>query len=217
VSEGERSTEITFQSLAGITLHDQTLLLQSVAGKRVELRGGDVARWHSEILDHVCTMREVTRPLRTLGTRRGQPGADHDTFFAPLLAARRRAEEAGAPEARVKAFDASALTQAMERCIHGFATERHPVQASERRALTETLLETAAPFFAALLLLRESADAAVNPDPALRFTSWRAWLDSLDAVFAAADRTWAAMLPLLSAPPVQQPAMWRRILKRTPG
>src|SRR5688500_3486222 len=85
---------IELSALEGLRYHDSRLTFFLRGGDRVEAEGtarlAAVAREASAL---VCTLPELTRPLRSLGSRRGRLGVDHDRFFAPLLAARRRGED----------------------------------------------------------------------------------------------------------------------------
>src|SRR5688572_30436263 len=81
---------IGLSALEGVTYHDSRLTLFLHGGDRVQVAGtARLAAVAREISALVCTLPELTRPLRSLGSRRGRLGVDHDRFFAPLLAARR--------------------------------------------------------------------------------------------------------------------------------
>ncbi len=88
--------------------------------------------------------------MRGLGSRRGTVGADHDRFFAELLAARRAAEGFAEPESRLAAFDSQRLSQALTTLLGELAAERYPESGPDRRALEAELLEHAERVYAAL-------------------------------------------------------------------
>src|SRR5689334_4948329 len=82
----------------GVVWEPPALVLH-VGRDAVELTGH--AALHSlgsEITAAALALPELTRTMHSLGSRRGLPGADHDRFFAGLLAARRAAEGFGEPE-----------------------------------------------------------------------------------------------------------------------
>jgi hypothetical protein len=159
-------------------------------------------------------MREFTRPLRGFGAARGKPGAEHNEFFEPLMAARRGAESQETAAARLAQFDAAVIQSGIERALHGFATRRYTEDAPRRRALYETLREFAEPLFQRLDGLARAA-AAVRDAPAdKRLLRWREWQESLDAAFAAADNSWLAAIPHLTTVEKSTPSGWRRLFYR---
>ncbi len=168
-----------------------------------------------EIATQVCTVPELTRPLRSLGSRRAQLGTEHDRFFAPLLAARRRGERATDLRARLRAFDAPVIASALDEAIADFAKDRFPRSGPDRRALEAELLEMAVPLRTALDALEvyatRASDSSLADDTA--FVRWRSWCGAVQEVFERADRCWIAFGALLGDAPPRRRPLWRRMLR----
>lgn len=205
---------IELPALEGVTYHDSRLTLFLRGGDRVQAAGtARLAAVAREITALVCTLPELTRPLRSLGSRRGRLGVDHDRFFAPLLAARRKGERAGDRRARLRAFDGTAMSAALQSAIADFARARFPRRAPDRRALEAELLELAEPFLTALAALDVYASrAADESSEETLFVRWRSWCGAVQEVFDRADRCWIAFGPVLGEAPVRRP-LWRRMLR----
>jgi hypothetical protein len=202
--------------LDGVTYRESRLTLFLRHGDVVDATGTPrLAAMTRQIVSQVCTVPELTRPLRALGSRRGQPGSDHDRFFAPLLAARRKGERANDARQRLRAFDAAALEKSLDQTIDTLARERYPKRAPDRRALEAELLEIAIPLRAALDALhqasRRALDETASGDAA--FVRWRSWCAAVEAVFERADRCWLAFVPVLGATPPRRRPLWRRMLR----
>jgi hypothetical protein len=192
------------------------VLTLHVARDTIELTGH--AALHSlgaEIMAIALALPELTRTMHGLGSRRGRPGAEHDRFFAGLLAARRSAEGFTEPESRLAAFDARRLTQSINAILSELAAERFPESAPDRRALEAELLEYAERLQLAIDALGSAADAVRAGNNAVRLARWRDWTRAAQRVFEEADRCWIAVLPALSAAPVRPPrrTLWKRAKK----
>jgi hypothetical protein len=188
---------------------DTPVLTLYVARETVELSGhAAVQSLGAEIVASALVLPELTRTMHGLGSRRGRPGADHDRFFAGLLAARRAAEGFIEPESRLGAFDARRLTQTLTTLVGELAAERFPESAPDRRALEAELLEYVEGVHSALDALGDAAEHVRASANAVRLARWRDWTRAAQRVFEAADRSWIAMLPALAAAPV--PVMRRR-------
>jgi hypothetical protein len=144
---------------------------------------------------------ELTRALRALGSSRRSGGSLQSLFFHPLVDARRRAADAKTAPARVAAFDAAQLGQALDRAIDRIVAEWPDKRDSVRRALRAEMQDRASPYASALALLAERAVAARAADEAGRLAAWRAWTVQLAATFAAADRSWLALRSVVEALP----------------
>lgn len=138
------------------------------------------------------SLPEVARSVRGLGSGRSRHPDDAERFFAPFLAARRRAASARSRGETAQAFDATNLASAIDRWVTGLATARTsgPVGPAQR-ALAAELDDVVAP-------LRQAITALGVSDEAMRGhegndARWEAWLAALRGVFAAADRTWSAL------------------------
>ena len=203
-------------SLEGLAYRDSRLTLFLRHGDVLEAVGTPrLAALAREVSAQVCTLPELTRPLRSLGSRRGRLGTDHDRFFAPLLAARRRGERAGDVRARLKAFDAAGITAALDESIAAFAKDRFPRSAPDRRALEAELLEIALPFRTSLDALDVYASRVTETTAAdeTTFVRWRSWCGAVQEVFDRADRCWMGFGVVLGEAPVRRRPLWRRVLR----
>ena len=166
----------------------------------------------TQIMAAALALPEFTRTMRSLGSRRGDIGAEHDRFFADLLAARRAAEGFIEPESRLAAFEPRRLSQGLTILLGQLATERYPESAPDRRALEAELLEYAERVFSALDALGEAAEQVRSGAAATRLARWRTWTWAAQRVFDEADRCWMAVLPALQEARVPPPRrhFWRR-------
>jgi hypothetical protein len=166
-----------------------TLYLAS--GDVLELSGDDTLRVLGEtLLQHACTMPELTRDLRSLGSQRGAPGASHDAWFAALLSARRAVEGVFDPLRHLALFDATRLSAAATAVIAELAAIRAPTDAPAQRAIEAVLEEGAAPLFVAYERMRAAGDTLRGSAPDVRLAAWRAWVETVKQSFAAADGAW---------------------------
>ena len=207
-------TSLDMAAMEGVGYHDSRLTVYLRGSETVTVSGtARLAAIAREISAQVCTLPELTRPLRSLGSRRGRLGVDHDRFFAPLLAARRRGERAGDQRARLRAFDGAAMSAALDSAIADFARARFPRRAPDRRALEAELLEIATPLRSALEALDVFARRATEEgSEETVFVRWRSWCTAVREVFDRADRCWIALGPVLGEAPVRRP-LWRRVLR----
>jgi len=166
----------------------------------------------ARVLGMALALPELTRTMRSLGSRRGAVGTDHDRFFAGLLAARRAAEGFVEVDSRLAAFDGRRLTQALTTLLGELAAERFPESGPDRRALEAELLEHADRMYAAVEALGEAANEVRASPAASRLARWRTWTRAAQRLFEEADRCWLAMLPALLEAPVAVPRrrFWRR-------
>ena len=203
-------------ALEGIAYRDARLTLFLRHGDVVQAAGTPrLAALAREVSSQVCTLPELTRPLRSLGSRRGRLGAEHDRFFAPLLAARRRGERATDVRSRLKAFDASGIASTLDESITAFAKDRFPRSAPDRRALEAELLEIAQPLRTALEALEVYASRAADTPGAddTAFVRWRSWCGAVQEVFDRADQCWIQFGAVLGDAPVRRRPLWRRMLR----
>ena len=205
---------LEMSKMEGVSYRDARLTFFLHGGDTVQADGtARLAATAREIAANVCTVPELTRPLRSLGSRRGRLGVDHDRFFAPLLAARRRGERATDRRARLRVFDGASLSASLESAIADFAKARFPRRAPDRRALEAELLELAAPLFTALQALDVyAARAGEEGSEDTAFVRWRSWCGAVQEVFDRADRCWIAFGPVLGEAPVRRP-LWKRVLR----
>ena len=206
VEEREHATRV--ERVDGVVWETPVLTLH-IGREVVELSGHAALQpLGAEITRSALTLPELTRTMHGLGSRRGRPGADHDRFFAGLLVARRAAEGFVEAESRLAAFDAQRLMQALTTLLGELATERFPASAPDRRALEAELLDHVEHVAAALEALGEAAEQVRAASNTTRLARWRDWTHAAQRVFEAADRSWIAMLPALTAAPA--PAARRR-------
>lgn len=136
---------------------------------------------------------ELTRGLRALGSSRHDARALQNTFFHPLVDARRKAADARDPESRVKAFDAQELGRQLDKTVERIVSEWPDARPSARRAVRAQLIERVAPYADALSTLAERATELREAEEPDRLTAWRAWTVQLAIVFSCADRSWLSL------------------------
>ncbi len=150
-----------------------------------------------------CTIPELTRALRSLGSSRLRAGGSAQReFFAPLLEARRRAEESVGRAGIVRAFDPERLNRALDGYLAHLTERRVDARAAARRAFGAQAEEVAGPLRKAIADVGRTAPAAASPPADARVASWRGWSQSLQALFAAADQCWSVLQPTVLADPV---------------
>ena len=149
-----------------------------------------------------CTIPELTRALRSLGSSRLRAGGSAQReFFAPLLEARRRAEESVGRAGIVRAFDPDRLNRALDGYLVQLTERQVDMRPAARRAFAAQAEEVAEPLRAAIADIRRAASAAANPPGDARVASWRRWSQALHTLFAAADRCWGALQPTVTSDP----------------
>ena len=211
----DRDYTARVERIDGVVWEAPTLTLH-VGRDVVELTGHPgLQPLAAQILSTALALPEFTRTMRGLGSRRGTLGADHDRFFAGLLAARRAAEGLAEPESRLAAFDSQRLSQGLTTLLGELAAERYPESGPDRRALEAELLEHAERMYAALETLGQAAEQVRASTPPSRLAHWRQWTSSAQRLFEEADRCWLAVMPALSEAPV--PAPRRRFWRRATG
>lgn len=209
---GDREFSTRVERIDGVIWSEPALTLH-VGRDTVELSGHiGLEPLGSQIVAIALALPELTRTMRSLGSRRAQLGEEHDRFFAALLAARRAAERFVEPDSRLAAFDPRRLSEALTTLLGQLATERYPESPPDRRALEAELLEHAERVYAALDTLGEAAEQVRASAVASRLAEWRSWTFAAQRVFEEADRCWMAVLPALSTSPA--PARRRRFWRR---
>ena len=161
----------------------------------------DLNRAWGMIVERACTLPEMTRGLRSLGTSRGGSTQLQSRFFGPLLLARRRLQEPEEPEWRVSQFDALALSNRLSATIDELALERYPESPPDRRALEAELGEALEPLSNSLAVLAAATRRIGTEGDGARFVAWRVWTRQLRRVFLEADRAWASMTQSLQQTP----------------
>jgi len=157
---------------------------------------------------------ELTRGLRHFAMPSAL-GSDHARYFAPLLVARRAAQESALWSGRVAAFDAQRLRAAWDAMLASLAADRFPREGGDQRALIAELEECTGGVYTALIGV-ESAATAVrrSADDVLRAVQWPRWTGQLQQVFHAADEGWGAILAPLADSRGAAGRRWRALLHR---
>jgi hypothetical protein len=151
--------------------------------------------------DGAFAMPEFARALRGLASAQGLGRTEHMAVFGPLLLARKEAELAGTPGARVASFDPTRLRRAWLESIESMAAARVPKGGADRRALTARLMECADPALAALPGLERAAARVRDAGGTIEPGVWRAWIEAVQLLFDAADRFWLSIEPHLGPAP----------------
>lgn len=191
----------TYPAFTDATWTGETLTLFR-GGESLVISGSrDLNRAWGVVVERACTLPEMTRGLRSLGTSRGGSAQLQTRFFGPLLMARRRLLEPEALEWRVSQFDATALSQRLAATIRELALDRFPESAPDRRALEAELGEALEPLSATLDVLAQATLRVRAEGDGQRFVAWRAWTRQLRRVFLEADRAWGSMARALQTAP----------------
>ncbi|MEP6835882.1 MAG: hypothetical protein ABJB74_21010 [Gemmatimonas sp.] len=183
--------EIDLDGVDGVNPRSNQLTLYLSSGDVLELSESEGLRaFSARVIDCACTVPELTRGLRSLGSLRGSPGPAHDRWFAPLLAARRAIAGISDAERQVALVDAAVIAQQLRRVMADLAKELAPAHAAMQRALDAALQEECEPVFVALERLALAADVLRASALDSRLGDWRRWMNALREVFVAADQCW---------------------------
>ena len=202
-SGAERMLRIPISAIDALAIDGEEVVVSVRDGRQVAMTSADAARLHHDIVTRCFVLPELTRTLRTFGSRRGRQGrrttaaAEQQRFFAPLVDARRTASKSSSPAETMAAFESAALTRALEDALRRFAVERFGQNGPARRALEAELVDSSEPLQTALRVLAERAKEAREHADEIR--AWRSWAVSLRDVFEAADRVWVALDQALDA------------------
>ncbi len=197
-----------------VWLSDDVVAIHLSDGDAMQLAGaGPLRSAINSLVAASLTVPELTLSLRGLGSRRAAPGGTFDGFFAPMLAARRRAGFSNEVDFFLSALDAAAMRDAMSEQLRNFVSRRYPARASDRRALQAQLDEMAEPLFVALGSLKQAQQELAGSTDEQRFARMRAWSDAMRHAFDVADRCWLAMRPVLESEHRERVPRWRRWLR----
>lgn len=189
---------LSLSDIEGITSGASSLTVYLIGNDVLELSGDGALRpLGLQLLDRACVMPELTRGLKSLGSPRGTPVASHDRWFAPLLAARRSVVGVSDPARQVMLLDAAPLTQQLERAIAEIAVAQASGDSAEQRAVEAALEEEAEAVFTAIALMGVAGDALRGGALDTRIADWRRWVETVRAVFTAADEAWNGMASAL--------------------
>lgn len=186
---------LAFDGLDGVALgasrSASQLSLYLASGDVLELSGDESLRAVAlQLVERACTMPELMRGLRSLGSLRGTPGAAHDAWFAPLLAARRAVHGVTDAKRQLALIDAGELARAMERAMQELAALTSPGDGARQRAIEAALEEESEGMFLAFARLALAADTLSGSASDTLFVDWRRWVGALREVFTAADEAW---------------------------
>lgn len=182
---------LALDGLDGVAHSASQLSLYLVRGDVLELSGDESLRAIAlQLVERGCTMPELTRGLRSLGSVRGTPGAAHDAWFAPLLAARRAVHGVTDAKRQVALIDAGELARAMETAMQELAALTAPGDVARQRAIEAALEEESEGMFVAFARLALAADTLSGSASDTLFVDWRRWVGALREVFTAADDAW---------------------------
>lgn len=192
---------LELESIRGVMADGEHLEMFGSGDASIRLEIANATAVAAQIEERAITLPEVALALRAFGSRRGQPGTAHDRFFAPVLEARRTAENARTIAARLAAFDAERLQREAREIVTALAAAREPSRAPHRRALTAQLLEYVESLGGPLGALQAEASRVLESAPEHRLSAWRLWTRSLRLLFEAWDRCWLQVAPRV----VQEP------------
>lgn len=193
----ERTLRIPLSAIEGLAVEGGELVVSVRDGRQIAISSEGGEELQRDIVVRTLVLPELTRTLRTFGSRRGQRGrrphaaADQQRFFAPLVDARRAASKGSSHRDMIDAFDSAALTRSLEDALHRFAVEQFGQNAPARRALEAELVDASEPLQLALKVLGDRSTEARERTGEIR--AWRAWAMSLRDAFEAADRVWVAL------------------------
>jgi len=185
---------LSLTGIEGVTGGPSSLTVYLVSNDVLELSGDERLRALGlQLLDRACAMPELTRGLKSLGSSRGTPVVAHDRWFAPFLAASRSVEGVSDPARQVRLLDAAALAKEIERAIAEIAASKAPGDPAEQRAVEAALEEEATAVFTAIEMMGLAGDALRGGAHDTRIADWRQWVETVRAVFAAADDAWTGI------------------------
>lgn len=202
VGAEDRPVRVPLSGIDALEVTADELVVSLRDGARVALVSGSALELRDELALRCRILPELTRALRTMGSRRGRSGrrataaTDQERFFAPLLEAKRRTIRSGATSATTS-FDAESLALEMDNAVRSFAATRHGTNPPARRALEAELVDLSEPLRDVLADLKAAADA-LRDDPD-DLPQWRVWTTALRSTFETADRVWASLDGALDA------------------
>src|SRR5690242_6655283 len=151
VAGAERTLRIPLSAIDALAIENGELVISVRDGRQVAISSEEGDELRREIVVRTLVLPELTRTLRTFGSRRGQRGrrphasAEQQRFFAPLVDARRSASKGSSHQEMIEAFDSAALTRSLEDALRRFAVERFGQNGPARRALEAELVDSSEP------------------------------------------------------------------------
>ncbi len=193
-ADGREARSIHVDDVREVARDGDWVTITPERGDAIALVSDRAADLDAALVSACCVLPELTRALHSLGSSRaGSDAAAQREFFAPLLDARRRAEESVARADVVAAFDADRLTRALDGYLAALIEHSADTRPAARRALTARAEDATEPLRRAIARLRRASADAANPAVDARVASWRRWKFTLQELFAAADRCWGLL------------------------
>lgn len=197
--ENAAAWRLDLDGLDGVMPRPNQLTLYLTSGDVLELTDNESLRqFATQLLDRACTVPELTRGLRSLGSMRGTPGPAHDRWFTPLLAARRAVAGITDAERQVAVVDAATIAKQLSQIMTDIAAELAPTHPAMQRAIAAALHEETEPTFEALTRLALAADVLRASALDTRLQDWRRWMSALREVFVVADQCWPRCATVLT-------------------
>ncbi|MEO7521020.1 MAG: hypothetical protein ABIW79_04315 [Gemmatimonas sp.] len=182
---------VSLDGIDGVDYRTRECTIYLARGDALTLTGSEEVRALAiELSERTCVVPELTRGLRVFGSVRGAPGAVHDAWFAPLLAARRTVEGECNVDKQLAAMDASRLSRAMHEAMNEIAVLAAPGDPPTQRAVEAAIEEEAEDMFAMLQRLSLAAERLTQAGVETRIADWRRWVRALGDVYGAADEAW---------------------------
>lgn len=163
-------------------------------GPRVIVTSDRAAELDAALIAACRALPELTGALHSLGAS-GVHAARQREFFAPLLDARRRAEDSVARADVIAAFDPDRMSRAFDAYLAALTGRSADERPAARRAFAARADEAAEPLYRAIAELRRTGPAAAHPPDDARLATWRQWTSTLQRLFAAADGCWVRLQP----------------------
>jgi hypothetical protein len=183
--------KVMTSSIEGLTYTATHLTLYLADGDVLDITGDEMVRTLAmQLTDYACTVPELMRGLRSMGSTRGWPGAAHDAWFAPLLAIRRGVYGVSDPTRQITLVDAQTLADTMQRAMAEVAALSAPGDPARQRAIEAAMEEDAHDLWRAIRRLGLAADALRGGAMDTLFLDWRRWSRALLEVFVTADDAW---------------------------
>ncbi len=191
---------IPIVSLEGLDVVPPRALLYVRGGDLLDVRlDGDEARaFFRAVQDDAFALPEFTRSLRHLGTSPARGGGDAcERWFAPLLAARRRAAGVTDPLRQVALLEADQLARDLASTLAELAALRTGGAPALTRALEAMLEEETEGVREALAGTALAAATLQGSAADTRLADWREWVQQLQVLFRRADEVWPRMAMVL--------------------
>ena len=193
-SDGRAPSLLRLDVIAEVATEGDAVHVTRVSGPPLHLRTPRALELDAVLVEASCALPELTHALRALGSSRaGTNSLRQREFFAPLLEARRRAEDAVTRRDIVGAFAVPRLLRAMEGQLASLAGSYSDPRAAAQRAFAAHVEFSTEPLREAIAALEAASAGAESPPPDARIASWRTWQRSLANVFAVADLCWRAL------------------------